>query len=117
MARLQAGIIRYGSLARAISNALDVDPDPDIRVGHLRLTITFRKLGATRWPEARQIEYALRAAEITRSVMAADKRRGVRYRSARAIVVVFEDASLVRGCAVVARWECVVPADPARVVN
>ena len=110
MANLQAGVIRYASLARAIREALDVDPKPEVRVGQLRLTITFRRQGATRWPEARQIDYALRAAEIARSVMATDKRAGVRYRSTRAVVIIYEDASLVRGCAVVSRWECVVPA-------
>lgn len=87
MANLQAGIIRYASLARAIREALDVDPRPEVRVGQRRLTITFRRLGATRWPEARQIDYALRAADVVRSVMAMDKRAGVRYRSTRAITV------------------------------
>ena len=110
MATLQAGIIRYGSLAMAIRAALDVDPEPEVRVGQLRLTIIFRRHGATRWPEARRIEYALRVAAATRSVMAKDKRAGVRYRSTRAIVIIYEDASLLRGCAVVSRWECVVPA-------
>jgi hypothetical protein len=34
-----------------------------------------------------------------------------RHRSvADAIVVVYEEATLVVGCAVVSRWECVVPA-------
>lgn len=109
MARLKAGIIRYNSVATAIASALGVEPAPEIRIEQLRLTITFRRLGASRWPEARQVEYALRAASVARRALAADRRRGVRDRATRAIVVVYEDASLVRGCAVVARWECVVP--------
>jgi hypothetical protein len=43
-------------------------------------------------------------------VLADDPRRAVRKRINRAIVVVFEDTTLVHGCEVVARWECVVPA-------
>jgi hypothetical protein len=83
---------------------------PDCRIGQHRITLTFKRLGASRWPEGQQIETALRAAEITRSVLAADSRRSIRDRADRAIEIAYEDASLVRGCAVASRWECVVPA-------
>lgn len=109
MSRLQIGVVRYASVAAAIAHALGVEPAPDCRIGHGRITLTFRRLGASRWSEAQQIDYALRAADVARRVLSADSRRAVRQRAARAIVVVYEDATLVRGCAVVARWECVVP--------
>ena len=51
---------------------------------------------------------------IRRELLAADPRRSVRQRATRAIEVVYEDASLVRGCAVAGRWECVVPAKVER---
>jgi hypothetical protein len=116
MSRLQVGIVRYASVTTEIARALGVDPAPDCRVGQARITLTFRRLGATRWPEERQIEHALRAVEVARKVLATDTRRPVRNRAARAIEVVYEDASLVRGCAVVSRWECVVPAPDASAV-
>ena len=109
MSRLHLGVSRYASVAAAIARAFGVEPAPDCQVGHGRLTLTFRRLGASRWPEARQVEYALGVAATTRAVLAADPRRAVRERAQRAVVVVYEDAALVRGCAVVARWECVVP--------
>ena len=109
MSRLHLGVSRYASVAAAIARALGVEPALDCQVGHGRLTLTFRRLGASRWPEARQTEYALGVAATTRAVRAADPRRAVRERAQRAVVVVYEDAALVRGCAVVARWECVVP--------
>jgi hypothetical protein len=113
MSRLQVGIVRYASVGTKIAAALGVEP-PDCRIGQARVTLTFRRLGASRWPEGRQIDHALRAVEAARTVLASDARRPVRDRAARAIEVVYEDASLVRGCAVVARWECVVPApDPS----
>ncbi|PYP66526.1 MAG: hypothetical protein DMD26_07500 [Gemmatimonadetes bacterium] len=110
MSRLQVGVVRYASLARAIAQALGIEPAPDCRIGQGRITITFRRVGASRWPEARQIDQALRVAAIARTVIAADPRRAVRQRATRAIVVVYEDATLVRGCAVTSRWECVIPA-------
>ena len=82
---------------------------PYVRIGHGRITITFRSLGASRWPENQQVELALRAAARARAVLAQGTQRALRRRTARAIVVVYEDSSLVRGCAVVGRWECVVP--------
>ena len=112
MARLQAGIVRYRSLANAISQALGIEPAPDCRIGAGRITVTFRRLGGSRWPEEEQIEFALETARIARCVLANDTRRGVSRRANRAIVVAYEDTTLVRGCEVVARWECVVPVQP-----
>ena len=107
---LKIGVIRYASVAESIARALGVEPAPDCRIGQGRITLTFRRLGASRWPESKQIEHALRAAAIARTVLAADPRRTVRARATRAIVVVYQDASVVRGCAVVGRWEFVVSA-------
>ncbi|HET7186602.1 MAG TPA: hypothetical protein VFI52_00545 [Gemmatimonadaceae bacterium] len=113
MSRLKVGVVRYSSIATSIAHALGIEPAPDCRIGHGRITLTFRRIGASRWPEEQQVEHALRAAEVARAVLASDSRRAVRERTTRAIVVVYEDATLVRGCAVVARWECVVPAPTA----
>jgi hypothetical protein len=110
MSRLQIGVVRYASVATAIGRALGVEPAPYCQIGQGRITLTFRHLGASRWSENQQIEHALRAAATARAVLADDSRRAMRERATRAIVVVYEDATLVRGCAVVARWECVVPA-------
>src|SRR6476661_10524268 len=107
MSRLRVGVVRYGAMAAAIAQALHIEPAPDCRIGHGRITLTFRRMGASRWPEEQQIEQALRVAQIARDMLASDSRRAVRERATRAIVVVYEDATLVRGCAVVARWECV----------
>lgn len=109
MSRLKAGIVRYGSVGAAIARALGSEPTPNFRIDAGRITLTFRGVGASRWPEAQQIEYALRTATVARRVLADDTRRAVRGRATRAIVVVYEDSTLVRGCAVVSRWECVVP--------
>ena len=110
MARVQVGIIRYASAAKRIADAMHAEVAPDCRLRQGRLTITFRHLGASRWPPQRQIEHALQAASIARCVFASDAKRLVRDRGRRAIVVVYEDAALDRGCAVTSRWECVVPA-------
>jgi hypothetical protein len=110
MARLQAGVIRYASVTREIARVLGVAPEPEIRIAQWRMTITFRRLGASRWPEAEQMNFALRVADAARAVLGAHKRSEVRGRATRAIVVAYEDAANVRGCAVVARWECVIPA-------
>jgi hypothetical protein len=112
MSRLRIGIVRNASVGTAIGQALGVEPAPYCEIGQRRITLTFRRLGASRWSENQQIEYALRAAATARTVLEEHPRRAVRQRAARAIVVVYEDASLVRGCAVVARWECVVPYSP-----
>ena len=117
MPRLQVGIVRYASVANAIADALAIDPPPDCQIGRGRITLTFRSIGASRWTEARQIENALRIAAIARTVLGEDSRRAVRQRAAdRAIVVVYEDATILHGCSVVAQWKCVVPADPTRAV-
>ena len=112
MPRLKVGIVRYLSVAKAISEALGIEPSPDVAIGQARITLTFRRLGASRWSESEQTELALKAAAVARNILSSGSRRLVRRRAARAIVVVYEDAKLVRGCAVVSRWECVVPAAP-----
>ena len=114
---IRIGIVRYASVGAAIGHALGIDPPPDIRIGQGRITLTFRSLGASRWAESKQIEQALRIAVTARAVLAADTRRAVRRRALdRAIVVVFEDATLVKGCSVVGQWKCVVPANSPREV-
>jgi len=110
MTPLRAGIIRYASLATAIERALGAERPPECRIGHARVTITFKRIGATRWPENRQIDFALRAAAVAREILAEDARRVIRQRATRAVEIVYEDTTLLHGCAVVARWECVVPA-------
>jgi hypothetical protein len=43
-------------------------------------------------------------------VLSEDSRPAVRKRASdRAIVIIYEDATLVRGCSVVSQWKCVVP--------
>src|SRR5262249_19885829 len=108
------GVVRFPAVGAAIARALGGSPEPDCRIGHGRITLTFRRLGATRWPEARQLDHALRAATVTRSILANDARTAVRRRAARAIEIVYEDASLVQGCSVTGRWEYVVPATATR---
>ena len=111
MKRLQVGVIRWHSVGSTIARALGVEPAPDCRIGHGRITLTFRRLGASGWSQEQQMEFALEAAAIAREVIARDPRRGVSRRATRAIVVTFEDTRLVRGCEVNGRWECVVPGD------
>jgi hypothetical protein len=110
MSRLKVGVIRYASVANAIERALGIEKGVDCRIGHGRITVTLRQLGASRWPEPHQVGYALRVAGIARGIIAGLSRRGVRRRGAKAIVVVYEDTSLAEGCAVTSKWECVVPA-------
>jgi hypothetical protein len=93
---------------------MEVEPPPECRIGHGRITLTFRGVGASHWSEAQQIEHALRAAAIARQILGDDPRRSVRNRVRRAIVVAYEDSALVRGCEVQSRWECVVPSAPRR---
>jgi hypothetical protein len=102
-------VFRFRTAAGAIGRALGVEPLPECRIAHGRTTLTFRRLGATRWPEAQQMEFAGRAVAVARAVLADDSRRQLRNGARRAIVVVYEDATVVQGCAVVARWECAVP--------
>ena len=102
-------IFTFRSVGEAVARALNVDTVPECRVVHGRVTLAFRRLGAARWPEAQQMELALRAADAARPVLAGDPRWQLRRGANRAIVVVYEDASVVQGCAVTARWECTVP--------
>src|SRR5438270_11218386 len=110
MPRLRVGVVRCGSVGNAIARALGIEPPPECLIGQGRITLTFRRLGASRWPEEQQIEYALRVAETARKILSTDSRRMVRKRLSRAIVVVYEDNTLVPRCTVTSRWECVVPA-------
>jgi hypothetical protein len=109
MARLKVGIVRYASVGRAIAQALGVNPPPDCRNGRGRITFRFRQTGASRWPENDRIQYALQVATVARNLLGADTRRTVRKRVNRAIVVVFEDSDLDRGCDISSRWECIIP--------
>ena len=102
-------VFTFRSVGDAIARALGVDPAPDCRVLHGRTILTFRRLGAARWPEAQQMEFALRAAAVARTVMADDSRRQIRKGATRAIVVALKDAAVVRDCEVTARSECTVP--------
>jgi hypothetical protein len=110
MKRLRIGIVRYASIGNRIAAALGVDPAPEVVVG-ARIRIIFRSIGASRWPEAQQVDYALQVAEVARRSLSTDSRRLARRRAGtRAVVVIFEDVSLRRGCSLTSRWECVVPA-------
>jgi hypothetical protein len=109
MGRLQLGVVRYSSVSARIAKDLGLDSALDCRIGAGRITLTFRHLHASGWPEARKIEHALHAVGTARAVLANDPRAAVRERVTRAITVVIEDAAVLLGCAVLARWECVVP--------
>jgi hypothetical protein len=109
MNRPRIGIIRYTPLVRDLANSLGIQTVPAFRIGRGRITLIFRQLGASRWPAEERIEYAFHVANVTRSMFAADHRRLVRRRANRAIVVVFEDVFLERGCDITARWQCIVP--------
>ena len=111
MSRLRIGIVRYASVSAAIEHALGIHPAPDVRIGQGRLTLVFRRTGASRWPQDEQLDFALRVAGVARRVLADDRRSDVRRRARRAIVVVYEDAVNAAGCAVTSRWECVIPAE------
>ena len=109
MKRLRIGVTRYSSVANQIAGVLGVDPAPEVVLGR-RITVTFRSIGASRWNEPQQLDYALQVAAVARQVLAGESRRTVRKRAnSSAIVVIFEDATLRRGCSVTARWECVIP--------
>lgn len=110
MSPLQVGVIRYASVAEAIRRELGFEVVPECRIGHGRIYLTFRNLGASRWPMESQADHALHVAAVARSVLARDHRARVRRLGRRAIVAAYEDVSLVRGCEATARWECVVPA-------
>lgn len=112
MARLQIGVVRYGSTVAAIERAVGGEPLPRCQIGHGRIRLTFRGRGASHWPERQQLEYAFQVAALARGVLSADSRRSVRERVTRAIVVVYEDSAVRPGCTVKARWECVVMPAP-----
>jgi hypothetical protein len=109
MAQFNFEVFRFRSAAATIARALGVEPPPECRIQNGRTYLTFRRLGAARWDEAQQMELVRRAVAVTRAVLADDDRRQLRKSAPKAIVVAFEDASLVDGCPVTARWECTVP--------
>lgn len=104
------GVVRYASLGHSIAGALGAAGAPEIRIGHARNCITFRQLGASRWPESKQADHALHVAAVARQILAADSRKDVRDRAKRAVVVTYIDSAIVSGCAVERRSEFVVPA-------
>lgn len=107
--RLRVGVVRYASVANQIAAALGVDPAPEVVIGR-RINITFRSIGASRWPEQQQVDYALQVAAVARQILTGDNRRRLRRRvEESAIVVAFEDVTLRRGCSITARWESVIP--------
>jgi hypothetical protein len=103
-------VFRFPSVGDAVARGLGIDAAPECRRENGRVILIFRRQGATRWSEAQQAELALRTANVARAVLAEHSRRELRASARRAIVVVYEDAAVVQGCAVTARWECVVPA-------
>lgn len=109
MSPLPFEVFSFRSVGDAIARALRVDPPPECRIVNGRTVITFRRLGAARWPEEEQVGFALRAAAVARAVLADDRRRQLKRGATRAIVIAFKDAGVVQGCEVTARWECTVP--------
>jgi hypothetical protein len=103
-------VFTFRSVGDAIARALRVEPPPDCHILHGRTVITFRRIGAARWPEVQQMEFALRAAAVARAVLADDERRQLRKGATRAITIAFKDSAVLEGCEVTARWECTVPA-------
>lgn len=109
MAQFNFEVFRFRSTAATIARALNLEPPPECRIQNGRTYLTFRRLGATRWPQAEQMDLVRRAVAVTRAVLADDERRQLRKSAPKAIVVAFEDSTLVEGCAVTERWECTVP--------
>ena len=109
MARLRLGISRYASVTDAIERRLAVGGRVSCHIGHGRLYVVLRGIGATRWEPATQLARALDIVAITREVLSSDVRASVRGRAGHAVVVRFEDVEVARGCEVHAQWECVVP--------
>lgn len=110
MSPLPFEVFSFRSVGDAIARALQIDHPPECRIVNGRTVLTFRRLGAARWPEAQQVEFALRAAAIARAVLRDDHRRQLRRGATRAIVVAYKDSNVVQGCEATARWECTVPA-------
>lgn len=102
-------VFSFPSVGDAVARALRVDESPDCRIVNGRTVITFRRLGAVFWPEPQQMEFALHAAAVARTVLAEHPRAQLRRGATRAIVIVLKDATVLQGCEVTRRWECIVP--------
>ena len=109
MSPLPFEVFSFRSVGDAVARGLHVEESPDCRIVNGRTVITFRRLGAVQWPEAQQVEFALRAAAVARVVLAEHPRAQLRRGAARAIVIVFKDATVLEGCEITRRWECIVP--------
>ena len=102
-------VFRFRSVGDAVARALNVESSPECRVTNGRTTLTFRQIGASRWPEAEQMRFALQVASVARTVLAEDSRSKLRRGATRAITVAFRDTTVIEGREVMARWECTVP--------
>ena len=111
MSPLPFEVFSFRSVGDAVARALHVDESPDCRIVNGRTVLTFRRLDAVRWPEAQQMEFALRVAAVARVVLAEHPRAQLRRGATRAIVIALKDATVLRGCEVTRRWECIVPMD------
>ena len=107
--KLRVGVTRYASVAKEISQSMQIHPPPECKIGRGRITLVFRQTGASHWPEADRIDYAIRVAAAARSILDSDTRKRVRRRVNRAVVIIYEDSTLDRGCDVRSRWQCIVP--------
>jgi len=107
--KLRIGITRYASVANEIARSMQIHPAPECKIGRGRITLIFRQTGASHWPEADRIDYAIRVAAAARSILDSDTRKRVRRRVSRAVVIIYEDSTLDRGCDVRSRWQCIVP--------
>ena len=109
MSPLPFEVFSFRSVGDAVARALHVDESPDCRIVNGRTVLTFRRLGAVSWTEAQQMEFALRVAAVARVVLAEHPRAQLRRGATRAIVVALKDATVLNGCDVTRRWECIVP--------
>ena len=109
MAQFNFEVFRFRSTAATIARALGIEPPPECHIQNGRTYLTFRRIGAARWPESQQMDLVRRAVAVTRAVLADDDRRQLRKSAPKAIVVAFEDSTLVDGWPVTMRWECTVP--------
>ena len=89
MAQFNFEVFRFRSTAATIARALGIEPPPECRIQNGRTYLTFRRLGATRWPESQQMDLVRRAVAVTRAVLADDDRRQLSKSSAKAIVVAY----------------------------
>jgi len=112
MSRLRVGVVRFASVSDAIEERLALGARPRVIIGHGRILIAVRNIGATRWEPATQMTRAQEMAAIARAVLAQDARASVRRRAENAFVVRFEDIVAAQGCDVRATWECVIPTPP-----